>query len=171
MGTQLHPRKGAQLPTFQSMSVVAKWLDDPGYHFVRRYRLWPRRHCVRWGPSSPSERGTAASAFGPRQLWPNSWMDQNTTWYEDIGLGPGDIVLDGHPAPPTERRTAPLTFRPMSVVAKWLDGPEIQDTTLYRGRPRPKPHCVRWGPSSPPRKGYSIPPYFSAHVNCGQTAG
>ena len=37
----------------------------------------------------------------------------------EVGLGPGDIVLDGDPAPPTERDTAPLaTFRPMSIVAK-----------------------------------------------------
>ena len=38
----------------------------------------------------------------------------------------------------------------------------------------PRPHCVRWGPSSlhpdPPRKGHSSP-HFSAHVYCGQTAG
>ena len=37
----------------------------------------------------------------------------------EVGLGPGDIVLDGDPVPP-KRGTAP-NFRPMSVVAKWLD--------------------------------------------------
>ena len=31
-------------------------------------------------------------------LWPNGWMDQDATWYEG-SLGPGGIVLDGHPAP------------------------------------------------------------------------
>jgi len=36
----------------------------------------------------------------------------------DVGLGPGDIVLDGNPAPPTERGTAAPTFRPVSFVAK-----------------------------------------------------
>jgi len=39
----------------------------------------------------------------------------------EVGLGPGDIVLDGDPAPlPTERGTvAPThTFWPMSIVAK-----------------------------------------------------
>ena len=37
----------------------------------------------------------------------------------EVGLGPGHIVLDGDPAPPTERGTAALpTFRPMSIVAK-----------------------------------------------------
>jgi len=30
---------------------------------------------------------------------------------------------------------------------------------------------VRWGPSSPPKKGTEPPPQFSAHVHCGQTAG
>jgi len=38
----------------------------------------------------------------------------------EIGLGPGDIVLDGDPAPP-KSGTAPH-FRPISVVAKRLNG-------------------------------------------------
>ena len=39
----------------------------------------------------------------------------------EVGLGAGDIVLDGDPAPPTERGTAaPPTFRPVSIVAKQL---------------------------------------------------
>jgi len=38
-----------------------------------------------------------------------------------VGLGPGHIVLDGDPGPPPQRGTAP-NFRPISVVAKWLDG-------------------------------------------------
>jgi len=35
----------------------------------------------------------------------------------EVGLGPGDIVLNGDPAP-LERGTAPTTFRPMSIVSK-----------------------------------------------------
>jgi len=42
----------------------------------------------------------------------------------EVGLDPGDIVLDGDPAhpPPTERGTAavPHTFRPMFIVVKRL---------------------------------------------------
>ena len=38
-----------------------------------------------------------------------------------VGLGPGHIVLDGDLAPLCQRGTAP-NFRPMSVVAKMLDG-------------------------------------------------
>jgi len=36
----------------------------------------------------------------------------------EIGLGPGHIVLDGDPAPLTERDTAATSFRPTSIVAK-----------------------------------------------------
>jgi len=36
----------------------------------------------------------------------------------EVGLGPGDIALDGNPAPPTETGTASPTFRPMSIMAK-----------------------------------------------------
>ena len=39
----------------------------------------------------------------------------------EVGLGPGDIVLDGDPAPP-KRGHSTLTFRPMYIVAKRLDG-------------------------------------------------
>ena len=48
----------------------------------------------------------------------NGWMDQDATWYTEVGLGPGDIVLDGDPAPLTERGTAAASFRPMSIAAK-----------------------------------------------------
>ena len=37
------------------------------------------------------------------------------------GLGPGHIVLDGDPAPLSKRGQTP-NFRPMSIVAKRLDG-------------------------------------------------
>jgi len=37
----------------------------------------------------------------------------------EVGLGPGDIVLDGDPALPRQGAQQPLpTFRPMSIVAK-----------------------------------------------------
>jgi len=40
----------------------------------------------------------------------------------EVGLGPGHIVLDGEPAPLPKKGTEPPNFRPMSVVAKRLDG-------------------------------------------------
>jgi len=48
-------------------------------------------------------------------LWPNRWMVK-MPFDTDVGLGPGDIVLDGDPAPSMERGTAAPTFQPMGVV-------------------------------------------------------
>jgi len=85
-------------------------------------RLQPRPHCVRWGPSSPSQRGTAP------QFLAHVCYGQTADWIKvplgtELGLGPGHIVLDGDPAPP--KKGVPVHLRNfwlMSVVAKWLDG-------------------------------------------------
>jgi len=42
----------------------------------------------------------------------------------------------------------------------WVD----QDETWRAGRPRPWPHCVRWGPTSPSPKGNSPPPIFGPYL-------
>ena len=45
------------------------------------------------------------------------------------------------------------------VRALWPNGWTDRDETWHAGRPRPWPHCVRWGPSSPSPKG-AQPPNF-----------
>ena len=52
----------------------------------------------------------------------------------------------------------------------WPNGWMDLDETWHTGRPWPWPHCVRWGPSSPPPKGGRAH-QFSANISCGQTAG
>jgi len=62
-----------------------------------------------------------------------------------------------------------VSVRDVGVLSPngWTD----QDETWLAGRSRPRPHCVRWGPSSSFPKGAQQPlPHFSAHVCCGQTA-
>ena len=39
----------------------------------------------------------------------------------DVGLDPGDFVLDGDPAPIPKKGAKSRTFRPMFIVAKRLD--------------------------------------------------
>jgi len=58
---------------------------------------------------------------------------------------------------PSPRKGAqhPPLFSPCVL---WPDGWMDQDTTWYGGRPRPKRHRVRWGPTSPPQKGTQQPP-------------
>jgi len=40
----------------------------------------------------------------------------------EVGLGPGDVLFDGHPAPPEKRAEPTPNFWSMSIVAKQLDG-------------------------------------------------
>ena len=56
------------------------------------------------------------------------------------------------------------------VGVLWPNGWTDQDEIWHAGRPRPWPHCVRWGPSSAPPQGAVSPPQCSAHICCGQMA-
>jgi len=40
----------------------------------------------------------------------------------EVGLSLSDIVLDRDPAPLPQKLAEPPNFRPISIVAKWLDG-------------------------------------------------
>jgi len=81
-----------------------------------------RGHIVLDGDPPPSpKRGTAPSP----KFSAHDCGDQTAGWMKvllgtKVGLDPGNTVLDAVPAP-SPRDTAP-NFRPMSVVAKRLDG-------------------------------------------------
>ena len=99
------------------------WMDQDGTW--RRGRPRPWRLCVRWGPSLPFQKGGGA----PPQFSAHVYCGQTAAWIKmplgtEVGLGPDDIVLDGDPALPSPKRgQSPLpNFRPMSIVAKLLDG-------------------------------------------------
>jgi len=83
----------AGLPNFQFTYIVAKrrMVQDTTWYGGR-----PRlaRHCVRWGPSSPSPKG-APPTFGQYPFWPNGWMDRYASLGMEVNLHPGDVVLDG----------------------------------------------------------------------------
>jgi len=50
------PTTNKLVPVWSRWSIVAKrWMDQDATWY--RGRFWPRRHCVRWGPSSPHEKG------------------------------------------------------------------------------------------------------------------
>jgi len=62
--------------------------------------------CVRWGPSSPSSKGAQPLIFSPYPLRPMAaWIKMPLGM--EVGVGPGDFVLDGDAAPPT-RPTQPF---------------------------------------------------------------
>jgi len=109
-----------------------------------RWTTQPTR-CVRWGPSSPFPKG--GGGLSP-QFSAHICCGQMAGWIKmplgmEEGLGPGDFVLDGDPAPLPN-------FRPMSV-AKRLGGSRYG--TWHRGGPWSRLHCARLGPAPLPKKG------------------
>ena len=51
------------------------------------------------------------------------YRGQTVAWIKmplgtEVGLGPGDIVLDGDPAPPRKRAQQARNFRPMSIAKR-----------------------------------------------------
>ena len=78
-----------------------------------------------------------------------------------VGLGPGHVVLDGDPAPPSPKGHSPQLSTPVCCgqMTGWIKMPLGTD---YGGRPWPRWHCVRWGPSSP-LKG-AQPPLFGPYL-------
>ena len=72
----------------------------------------------------------------------------------DVGLSPGNFVLDGDPVPVPKKGAEPRIFGPSLL---WPNGWMHQDATSYGGRSQPRRLCVRWGPSPLPQKGRSPP--------------
>jgi len=72
------------------------WMDyDATWHGCRPR---PRRHCVKWRPSPPRQKG------GTSPIFAHVSCSQTAGWIKmplgrEIGLGPGHIVLDADPAP------------------------------------------------------------------------
>jgi len=155
MGTQ-PPKKGhspqfsAHVCNFRPMSVAAKRLDGSRCHLVRR-----------WDSAETSKVRTGTGHSGPHfsahVLWPNGWMPLGT----EVGLGPGHILLHGDPGSHSPKRAQqpPIFGSCLLRPNGWMD----QDAIWCGGRPRPWPHCVRWGPS-PPQSGHIAPNFLPVSV-------
>jgi len=53
-----------------------------------------------------------------------------------------------------------------NVGVLWPNGWKDQDATWYQGRPRPRPYCVRWRPSTPPhgKANRTLPTHTHIHI-------
>jgi len=142
---------------------------DKGLHGSRCHLVQGRprftRHCVTWGPSSPPLKGHSP------QFSVNVHCGQMAGWTKiplgvEVGLGPGNFVFDGEPATPRKKGTLPdAIFGPCLL---WPNGWMDEDSTCYRSRPQPTPHCIRWGPRSPTER-RTAAPLFLADVGCGHS--
>ena len=101
------------------------WIDQDETWHAGRPR--PSPHCIRWGPSSPSPKKGGAPHLSAHICYGQMAARTKMPLGMEVGLGPGDFVLNWDQAPPPQkgRRPSP-NFRPMSIVAKWLDGSSWQ---------------------------------------------
>ena len=84
------------------------WTDQDETWRAGRLWPWPWLLCVRWGPSSPPPKGGRAPQFSAHIC-----CSQMAGWIKiplgmEVGLSPGDFVLNGNPTP--------LNFRPMFII-------------------------------------------------------
>ena len=103
-------------------------------------------------------------------LWRNGWMDQDETWHAGRPRPRPHCVRWGPSSPPKGAQKPPLSkftgagFAFVRIIrgpcVLWPKGGMEQDAIWYEDRPRPRPHCVRWGPSFPTKKGAQQPPIF-----------
>jgi len=76
-------------------------------------------HIVLDGDPAPPKKKGHSPQFSARLLWPNGGIKMPLGM--EVGLSPVHIVIDGDQLPPPKGAQLP-TFRPMSMVAKRLDG-------------------------------------------------
>jgi len=120
--------KGTQLPLTErgnSPQFSAHFYAGQTGRCINWYGGMPRPHYARWGPSSSSPKRGQIPQFSA-----HVYCGQTSEWIKmppgmEVGLGSGHIVLD-------EGHSPPLNFRPISVVAKWLDESRCY---LVGGRP------------------------------------
>ena len=125
-------------------------------------RPQPRRHCVRWGPSSPPLKGhhpnfRPMSFVAKRVGGLRCHLVRQFAW-------PRRLCVRLGPSSPRKRAQPHPILGPCLL---WPNGWMDEDATWYGSRPRTRPHCVRWGPSSRRERGHSSPRLFSAHIYCG----
>ena len=108
MGTQLPSPKGAEPPPpiFSSFSLWPNgWMHQDATWYGGRPQL--RRICVRWGSRSPLPKKGAKPQFSA-----HFYCSQNARCIKmplgmEVGLSPGDFVLDGDSAPSPKRGRNP----------------------------------------------------------------
>ena len=108
-------------------------------------------------PVAPSPKGGRTPKFSA-----NVHCGHTAGWTKmplgmEVGLGPDDFMLDGHPASPIRRVQPHPIFGPCLLWPNgWMDQVD-QDATWYGGRPRPRPHCARWGTQLPEKRAQPPP--------------
>ena len=87
------------------------WMNQDG--IWRGGGPWSKPHCARWGPSSPPQKGAEPPIFGPFLLPSAHFCCHQTAGCikmplgMEVGLSPGDFVLDGASFPSPKGAQSP----------------------------------------------------------------
>ena len=128
------PQKGggALLPNFRPISIVAKWLDASKYHLVWMLASAQGTLCYMETQSFlPNKGGRAPSQFSAHFYCAQTAACIKMPLSMEVGLSPGEFVLDGDPASlPKRGRGTGLRLRiskldrkcgALPVVANFVD--------------------------------------------------
>jgi len=118
MGSQLPPKGHSPSQSFgHCLLWPNSWMDHDA----------TKRPCVRWDQSPPPKKGAASPPFSA-----HVYCGEMAGWIrmplgKEVGLGPGDVVLVGEPAPLGKGHSRPhisthfaLARSPISAAAEHL---------------------------------------------------
>ena len=164
-GDPVNPRKKAHPPhpiCSPCLLWQIGWMDDDATWYRNRPR--PRSLCIRRFRAI-RERGTAAPLFSAHFYSGQTGGFIKMPLGMQVGLSPGNFVLDGDLASPSPKGAEPPIFGPRLF---WRNGCMDQHATWYGGRLGLRYIVLDGDPSPHPVMRHS--PQFSANVRCGQTA-
>jgi len=143
LGTQLPAPKRGQSPPFSAHFYCGQTAGCTKMPLGMEVGLGAGDFVLDGDPASPSPNRAPNFAAHVCCVQTARWIKMPLD--TEVGLGPVDVVLDRDSAPTPQKGTSPI-FGPCLL---WPNGCMYRDTTWYGGRPKPRRHCVRWGPSSP----------------------
>jgi len=133
------------------------WMDQDETWYAGKPRLVGPGHIVldgELGIHLPSLKGTQQQPPISAHICCGQMADGlrcqcHSVYGGRLGLGPGNFVLDGDPAPhsPKGRAVPPPQF--LAHVHLRPNGCMDQDDTWHGGEPWYRPHCARWGVGHP----------------------
>jgi len=118
-------------------------------------RPQPRRHCLRWGHSSTFAKGEQPPFSA------NDRCGQTAGWTKmPLGMASAQATLCLMETQLPHRKKWNITHPIFGQCLLWPNGWMDEYATLYGSRPRPRPHYVRRGPSSPAKGAQQPRPSF-----------
>ena len=166
MGTQLPSQKRGRSPSSPIFGPFLLWPNGGMHQDATWYggRPQPRGLCVRCEPSPPSQKGGGA----PPQFLAHVYCSHTAAWMKmplgtEVGLGSGDIVLDGDPAlssPKWGRAPSQISVHVYcGQTAGWIKVALGTEVGLGPG------HIVLDGDTAPlPEKGQSRPNFWPMSI-------